>query len=105
MDPFYTFEGADAVDFSLWRDAMLWFFKKVGEALPLVCLPSLTCLRRHAAAALCSGASSLLPSNDQSARGSCQSRRPLCPPSLHRSRCVAAAASHSSSSPQCTRHA
>lgn len=63
MDPFYTFEGADAVDFSLWRDAMLWFFKKVGGALPVVRLPSPTCLRRHAAAALCSVASSLLPSN------------------------------------------
>lgn len=34
MDPFYTFEGADAGDFSLWRDAMLWFFKKVGRPQP-----------------------------------------------------------------------
>lgn len=29
MDPFYTFEGAEPGDFNLWREAMLWFFRKV----------------------------------------------------------------------------
>lgn len=31
MDALYTFEEADSSDFQLWRDAMLWFLKKVGR--------------------------------------------------------------------------
>lgn len=34
FDSFYTFEGAAPGDFATWRDAMLWFFKKVMRGAP-----------------------------------------------------------------------